>query len=274
MALAKLTKFAKLVAKGSSSSSSVDQEIGRADQEISGEDHGAAYYGLEGAFDESSDNTKRSIMSRVVSGELNPALLLSLLPSLAKIDPGLIKFFTQGDGSKLLQLISSAYTNQRLDLSILDSIVTDPGAREALDRVRTNYQEGGMDAVNMQDLVSIFNSLDFGAYVQDSKPISELFAEIVATRTVNASMINKHLSQLRRAREERKEEMERAMEEQRIEKEKQEELEAAAKAEAAATDRTAESSESEAEAESDTAEGQSEINYEEESPEISSLAKA
>ena len=192
--------FAEKVARGTASTASVDQELNRADENMHTTEGAKKYYKLDKALKRASPSTSKSIIARVVSGELNASFLTQTLPILSAVDPALLKFFSQGDGATLLALISTAYTQGRLDLGLLRPLVKSEEARVAMERLNTQYHSGGMGAVDLSDLTTIFTSLDFGAFIEDTKPIVEMLSEIVATRTINQKMIHKHLSALRRVR--------------------------------------------------------------------------
>jgi hypothetical protein len=203
MELSHPSKFARMVATGKQSSTSVESAIDRADDSVQSDDGGIVHYGLAEVLAKADPSIQHSMMSKVVSGDLSNTFLSQLLPMISSVDPALMTFFSRGDGAQMLTLISSLYTNNRLDLSILEIVVREPQAREALVRVRTNYNSGGMAAVNVQDLVQIFSSLNFGDYFEDTKPISAMFADIISNRTINFQMLQKHLTALKKARNDR-----------------------------------------------------------------------
>ena len=192
--------FAEKVARGTASTASVDQELNRADENMHTTEGAKKYYKLDKALKRASPSTSKSIIARVISGELNASFLTQTLPILSAVDPALLKFFSQGDGATLLALISTAYTQGRLDLGLLRPLVKSENARVAMERLNTQYHSGGMGAVDLSDLTTIFASLDFGAFIEDTKPIVAMLSEIVATRTINQQTIHKHLSALRRVR--------------------------------------------------------------------------
>jgi hypothetical protein len=196
--------FADMVQAGRASTVSVNKELAHADDTMRNHDGARKYYGLDKAMKPLSTKTSNSLLSRVMQGDIDPAILGQLLPILSSVDPELVKFFTQGNGAKLLLLVSKSYTQGRLDLSLIETMVSSNSVSSAaLKRVTLQYQNGGMRAVDIDDLQTIFTSFDFGPFIEDSKPIAELFAEIISSRTINQTMILKHLASLKRSRSER-----------------------------------------------------------------------
>ena len=175
--------FLEKVEIGSNSTSSVEQELQKVEAV-------ADYYNLSELKENVSPSTEKSLISKVVSGEINPAFLKQILPIFGKIDPSILTAFASGKGARFLQLLSTLYTEQRLDLDVIGKLIDDPKVRETLDRVQIQYKNNGIAGVSTGDLLSLVNGINLSTFGESSEPMKRLLSTVIEKRTLSVEMLS------------------------------------------------------------------------------------
>jgi len=188
--------FAEKVEAGSSSTISIDKELTSVELETESLDKVAEYYKLSQLTDKKnvSKSTEKNLLLKVIAGDINPEFLRQLSPILGKIDPSILATFASGKGAWLLQLLSTLYTEQRLDLDIMGKLIDDPKVRDMLAKVQLQYRNNGLAAVSTSDLMSLVEGLNLSNFAESGAPLKRLLEKVIEKRTLSVEMISEVLS--------------------------------------------------------------------------------
>lgn len=178
---------------GSKSTRSVEMALQHADDQMGTLDGVRSYYNLDKSLENSSPTVEKNLLSRVISGEINPEFLQRFAPMLGTLDSSLLGAFSAGKGALVLKLLSTAYTERRLDVFQLQALVDNPKTREILTRVARQYRHGGMASVNTEDLLAVVQGIDFSSILSNGTPFAKLLSQVVYHRTLTMDMIQNAL---------------------------------------------------------------------------------
>jgi hypothetical protein len=180
------------VLAGSKSTKSVELELEEAEKNMQSLDGIAKFYKLDGLLKGFSKISKHNIIANVVPSHLNPEFLMKLIPMLQGQD--LMTDFTTGPGITILKLLSKAYTERRLDLVLLRSLIKDPEKLKLLDKIYVQYEHDGMAAIQTSDLIELVKSIDSTTLKLNTFKIQHLLIEVAKNRTFTMDMLKDALS--------------------------------------------------------------------------------
>lgn len=168
--------------QGSRSTRSIDIELESADTQMATTDGVRSYYGLEPTV---GDN----LIPTVMSGDVNPQFLKMFMFMLHTVNPALPALFSTGKGTDVMKLLSTAYTERRLNLADLQHLVDDPNARVLLARIDNQYIHGGIAAVSTEDILAVVQTIDFSSFKKMGSVLGALLTQVIYHRTLTLDMI-------------------------------------------------------------------------------------
>ncbi len=191
--------FDEKVEEGSRSTSSVQSELEKVKQATQTMKGVERHFGLREALKNASPSAARALLSKVISGDLSPEFLKHVLPIITSGDSRLMSVFTSRKGGIVLKLLSSAYSQRRLDISLLQDLVDSPGAKELLRSISESYAKGGLSAVRSSDILRLVQSLDLSELQEAKAPILRLIRRVVNERTLTIPMVANAISEVKMA---------------------------------------------------------------------------
>jgi hypothetical protein len=185
-------QFHKKVDHGYNTSASVDKEL----QDAEGSFTRPEYFGLLESFKSLDLKSVKSLLSNIDS--ISPAFLQKAVPMLSKVDPELAANLSTGKGLAFMKLVSTMFTQNKFRLSQLDPLVNDEKSKKKLEEIKINYQNGGVEAVSIEDMFSVISNIDIGIGLEKSKPFIKMLQEAFQARQFTLEMMKSALSEYQR----------------------------------------------------------------------------